>query len=302
MNEALYISPALCNCSPEAIGQVVHDAQVTDEQGVGLYSSWWFLDSDGVDLSQHFSTDASGWFHWSIEGRDPTNIFVNVTAGPGYEARVFTPDELLASPTVVLKGATAPPPGNLWPVLALGGLAVVLTSGGGRRSVGKFDPVAKYKGLSPTGKKVVLYGGLAVGAYLAYKFLFAYKPTQQQTDYLNGAKTELARLAAEDGILPSYDNSQFDAWAGSLREAFNDCGTDEATIYRIFGALHNDADLYKLITVCGVLSFKPCLVQGGVYFGNTHMVLAEAMTSELSGSEIDHVNGILSDNSINYFF
>jgi hypothetical protein len=182
------------------------------------------------------------------------------------------------------------------PIVAGGLLLLAVTSPGKKVSGIK----ERYQALSPGTKQLLVYGGIGVGAYFLLSHLLSYKPTVQQQAELDHAKAELQRLAAEEGVFPSFNDAQYDGMAANILQAVDDCGTGELTIYRQFSALRNEADIYKLIIAFGVGSYKGCFE--GTYFGNVHRTLPEAITSDLRSYEVDQVNSILSDSNIAYRF
>jgi len=289
-----------CNC-PETvgtfIGQTVNNARVVDEHGNGIQAVFFFIDENSDKLSQEWATNSDGTFHWSIEGRDPAGIWINVSNE--YEAKVFTPDELLQSPTVTLKSTPGSSVAPWVPLVIVGVAAITLT--GKRKSVTGLKLKERYSKLSPTTKKVLLYGGGGLAAYFLLRYVFSYKPTQQQLDTLESAKNQLAYLAARYGVVPSQPVAQFSAWSGVIVEAVNKCGTDEGAIYRVFEQLSNEADVYKLIAVFGIGKYIGCLDRG-LFDPYVHKTLPEALTDDMSTSNVSYINEILSDKGIDFRF
>ena len=298
-----------CGCPPVMSGinlvGDVHAAKVIDESGKGLQASFFFLDGEGNVLSPVWYTDAEGNFHWSIEQRPIDNVFINVTAGPGYEPQVFTPDELISNPTVILKKTGGSVPEWLLPA-GLGLAAIVLISSHRGKSVSGVRDIyhkgkKKFNDLNPTVKKVVLIGAGGVTVFLLLKYLLKAKPTPEQANELAAYKNRLTELASRYGIIPSYGDPYYNSWAAEILKSFDDCGTDESAVYRVFDKMNNEADVIKLILAYGVGSFKGCFTQGS-YFGNIHMTLSESLTSDMTNAEVGRVNDILSSHGINFSF
>lgn len=318
MNETIDIVKP-CGCSApvlSGIGSIdgVYDARVINDKGKGLPAEFFYIDGNSNKLSQSFFTDNDGNFHWSIENRPLEDIFVNITAGPGYEALVFTPEELIENPIVTLKSVNNSS-ANSWvvPVLA-GGLAVALLAhrnksiGGVKEFFGKAKN--KYQGLSPTTKKVLLIGAGGLTLYLVVTYILKYKPNDQQKKEINAYRNRLLELEAQYGIIPSFADSQYSAWATEIVSAVDDCGTDEGVILRIFERFNNEADVMKLGVIYGVASYKGCFE--GSYFGNLHHTLGETLAAEsardvlgpgiFEPNLIERINSILSNKNINFSF
>ena len=94
----------------------------------------------------------------------------------------------------------------------------------------------------------------------------------------------------------SYPISQYQIFAGSLYDAFQGTGTDEARIKTVFSQMKNNLDVLKLIEVYGSKD-------GGAYFWTPKMTLIEQIPYDMEDSEIEtYVNAPLRSNSITYQF
>ena len=94
----------------------------------------------------------------------------------------------------------------------------------------------------------------------------------------------------------SYPISQYQIFAGSLYDAFQGTGTDEARIKSVFSQMKNNLDVLKLIEVYGTRD-------GGSYFWTPKMTLIEQIPYDMENSEIEtYVNAPLRAKSITYQF
>lgn len=139
-----------------------------------------------------------------------------------------------------------------------------------------------------TKDKYVKVGLIAGGLYLGYKlisWIIGNVTTVAQ------AKNEVNRLVAQ-GVKPTYPDSSYSQYANAIYSAgFNTIGTDENTIYDIFKKMQNDLDVAKLIAAFG---------EQRVEFSFQSLPLGAWLRTELSASEMQVVNKILSDKKIKY--
>jgi hypothetical protein len=166
----------------------------------------------------------------------------------------------------------------------------------------------RYYERQPAAVKVIAVAGLALGGYLVYRAVKRAKDEKDATKAAQDAANELLILQNQ-GINPTYADSQFQSFCDALVQAMNGCGTDESAIYQIFGYMRNDADIRKLVTTFGIRYIEPCWIsQSDAYaiwlfndkaYGGE---LASWLNFDLSSSEIAKVNSILKGNGINYQF
>jgi len=110
-------------------------------------------------------------------------------------------------------------------------------------------------------------------------------------------------LANNSFIVPEGYNlassNQVQIWVSNLEQAFYDIGTDFNTVKSVFNQVANDGQMAQLLKAFG---FRP--YSGGVfpYFFYSDMDLPMQMREELSGSEINEINNILSSKGITYLF
>ena len=290
---------------PATIGQSLYvgTGRVVNPDGKSIAAGFFYVDANGARLSQDFVTDADGSFHWAIDDTSAPSTFINFYSTTDYVPIVLTPDELLNNSTVVLPYANKQPASNVLPwVLGAGVVAIVLSHKPRKKIGATFVERAKskYKALSPTQKKILLYGGGGIAAYFLIKYLLGYKPTPGQTAEISAAKSKLAQLAAEFGILPTLSDTEFATMANNIVTAVNDCGTDEDAIVAQMQKINNEADIYKFIIVYDVRGYKGCFE--GSYFGDVHHTLSETLHADMSQYWIDKINNILESKNITYAF
>lgn len=166
----------------------------------------------------------------------------------------------------------------------------------------------KYYERQPGTVKVIVVAGLALLGYSIYRGI---KRRQEEQDLLKAAQAannELAQLANQ-GITPSYNDSQFEAFSVAIDGAVAGCGTDEEAVFNVFRAMRNEADIRKLISVFGVRYFTPCVysdpVSYSIWLANHQAYpgdLASFLATDLSSSDIREINEILRGNGIGYQF
>lgn len=99
--------------------------------------------------------------------------------------------------------------------------------------------------------------------------------------------SELQDHIQETGETPTLSNATFNMLANKLYTAMKGVGTDEDTVYSVFGQLGNTADVLKLITVFGTKD------------GET---LDQWIRGDLSSWEINKLNRLLANKGIVYSF
>jgi len=296
----------ICKPCEQAIGQVpgfTYNAQVIDENGHGIYARMFYLDKDGQQISSESDTTQDGFFHFTYPTNND-NIFVQIYSTAEYEPYVASFDELVANGTVILKkkvAGIAEKGLSTETLLAISGIGLALISMQQNKKVGANKATMLYEKFNrqSTNNKVMTIGVIVVGGYVLYQ-IFKYKPTPDQKATLDDATRMIDILHYQYGIDPSLPVAQYSSFASIIRTAVNDCGTDEGSITRVFDSLNNEADIYMLIIKCNILSYKGCFE--GSYFSNVHYTLPEAITADLSDSEVNRINSILSDKGIQYRF
>lgn len=166
----------------------------------------------------------------------------------------------------------------------------------------------KYYERQPAAVKVIAVAGLALTGYLVYRANKKKQDLNQANQAGQLANSELATLS-QQGVYPSYSDSQFQVFVDALVQAMTGCDTDEDSIYNVFRQLRNEADVRKLITQFGVQFYQPCAWSSPIsysiwQFDDQHYGggLATWLGYDLSSDNISEINGILMSNGINYQF
>jgi len=296
----------ICKPCQEVIGQVpgqTYNAQVVDENGHGIYARMFYLDQDGQQISSESDTTQDGFFHFTYPTNNADSIFVQIYSTAEYEPYVASFDELVNG-KVTLRKKVADTNGkglSTEATLALVGIGVGLISLQRGKKVGANKATMLYEKFNrqSTNNKAMTIGAIVVGGYVIYQ-IFKYKPTPDQKATLDDATRMIDILHYQYGIDPSLPVAQYSSFASIIRTAVNDCGTDEASINRVFDSLNNEADIYMLTIKCNILSYKGCFE--GSYFSNVHYTLPEAITADLSDTEVNRINSILAGKGIQYRF
>jgi len=282
---------------PGATGEPVpgqtYNAYVKNRAGDSLKAGWLYLDKDGLAITTDFFAD--GEFHFTVPDFNYQYIFVHIYSTEEYEPVVKTFKQLVDNPTVILELKTK---GGMSTeaTLSLLGLGVaVLALSRQKKGIGA-TYLERYKSQS-TGKKLLIVAGIGGALYLIFK----YKPTKEQKDYIDAAKSMLDHLSADYGIVPSLTNGQFSSMVTTIVRALDKCGSDEDSIYRMFEMLNNEADLYKLIVSYGIAKYDGCF-EGSLPYWTVHYTLGESLQSDLSSSEVQRINSILGTKGISFSF
>lgn len=168
-----------------------------------------------------------------------------------------------------------------------------------------------YKDLPPWAKGVVIVGGFALVGYVvirAYNSIKASKDKKEALELADDAQNEINQLKAK-GIRPTYTQPQYVSFADKIVIALDSCGSDEQSVYNVFNAMKNKADVLNLISAFGVKYYQPCaatnpisytryLVDSKTFGGN----LSVWLSFDLTRSEISKINKILEDKKIDYKF
>ena len=99
--------------------------------------------------------------------------------------------------------------------------------------------------------------------------------------------TELDEYTQQTGETPTLSSVQFNMLANKLYTAMKGVGTDEDTVFNVFGQMGNTADVLKLVAVFGTKD------------GET---LDQWIRGDLSSWEIKKLNRLLSNKGIAYSF
>jgi len=301
------------SCEQSAIGQVPGEAiagQLVDENGNGLYGGWIMLDVNGVQISNVAYTDLQGNFHTTYPLQNAENIFIQFYSTNEYEPYVASFDELIANGKVTLKKKIPETSKGISTeaTLALVGIGIGLISLQRRKTIGtnKATVLVERFHAQPMKNKLLIVGGVVAAGALIYH-LFKHKPTPDQQKTLDDAQRCLDNLHYNYGIDPSLPVVQYSSFATTIKTAANDCGTDEDSIYRVFEAMNNDADICMLILKYGVMKYTGCFqFEAGSFFDTildvVYRVLPQTITEELNETAVQKINSILSNKGIQYRF
>jgi hypothetical protein len=166
----------------------------------------------------------------------------------------------------------------------------------------------KYYERQPTVVKVIVAAGLGLVGYSIYQSVKRAKEEKEALKAAEAASLELQALANQ-GIIPSYNDSQFQVYVNELVQAMTGCGTNEDSVYHVISAMQNEADVRKLIVAFGVRYYQPCSFESPISFAIWQLNdqayggdLATWLAYDLNAGEIDYINSILSGKGISYRF
>jgi len=142
---------------------------------------------------------------------------------------------------------------------------------------------------------IVVVGGVAFLGYKLYKGI---------SSAVNISESEKALLDVNNDIKkstekPSYNCSQYRAFADSLFEAMSGMGTDEEEIFNIFRQMKNTLDILLLTKAFDIRDYTDDRV---FIFNTKAMNLNQWLSAELSTSNKKELNKILSSKGIKYTF
>ena len=158
-----------------------------------------------------------------------------------------------------------------------------------------------WESLPPYAKGVIAIAGTllaAGGIYIAYNAIKTYLANKASNAEVTALTSTLSTLAGK-GIYPSLSQQQADSLANELEAAFQGYGTDYATVKRDFQQLANDADMVILLKTFGIRKIGSGAYNPTPDFTGT---LSAVMVDELSSSQMDEINTILSQAGITQKF
>lgn len=150
-------------------------------------------------------------------------------------------------------------------------------------------------------KGIVIIIIIAIIAFITYKLFKKYFSETGASDRedVKDAQSDLNDLK-KNGIIPSYNQSQYSNWANTLKTSFDGCGTQNDAWQRIFNQMKNDADVLALIATYGVRTYDGCNWEGD--FNDKTGTLSAGLQDELSSGELGKLNKLLSDKNIKHQF
>jgi len=159
-----------------------------------------------------------------------------------------------------------------------------------------------WNGLPTWAKGVIAVAGLAIIYFTANSVVKSIKRKQGDKDNkdLLDAVERRKRELQKQGVRQTLSDAQLESFSQKLAQAFADCGTTEESVYAVFKALNNEADLQALIKIYGTRPYSGCAAL--FEFGDSRNTLPGAIESELDSAETKKVNDILKGKNINYQF
>jgi len=225
----------------------------------------------------------------AFEGLDISGLLFTASA-PGYQTLTANFSDLSDTYTFTLSKS------NVATYVLIGGAVVGL--GIAIANMKKKKRTKKMSGFTDLTPQAQTAATVGIAAIVAYLVIFkGNRPSGQAL--ADKAAGDLQTLAAA-GMHPTLSPSQAESYAGILRTAFDDCGTDEDAINSVMNNLSNDADIALLLSTYGTRPYKGCF--DGDFFSTHSFNLAEAMTSELSSNAIAYINASFASRGINFKF
>jgi hypothetical protein len=175
-----------------------------------------------------------------------------------------------------------------------------------------------YKDLPSWAKGVVVVGGLGAAYLFASQIIKKLRLDAEKRNAEKELDTTRIELdnQTQQGIVPSYTKSTYDAWAQSIQDQFDGCdpffggvfgiGGDynelspsAKKIYDIVDKMNNDRDFLELVDSFDIRTYDQC----GWGTGNVeNATLYKAVSDELSQDEINFINERLANRGITYKF
>lgn len=166
----------------------------------------------------------------------------------------------------------------------------------------------KYYEQQPAAVKIIVVAGLGLLGYTIYRSIRRSQDEKDAAQAAQAASAELQSLANQ-GVRPSYNDSQYYVFVNQLVQSMAGCGTDEDQVFQVFQSMNNSADIRKLLIAFGVQYYQPCAwtspvsyavwqINDRAYGGD----LATWLSYDLSAGDIAHINSILSSKGIDLQF
>lgn len=139
--------------------------------------------------------------------------------------------------------------------------------------------------------KTAKWVGIGLVALIAFVIVgkILYSLLKKDDENVTRAKTNRVLKQEIKNNDLSYSDSEYEAMANSLAEAFRGFGTDEETVFRVLNKLQNEADWKKLQYVYNSIARDVASYSWNNYTPD----LVSALNEELDSSELDKVNSIL---------
>lgn len=264
-----------------------------------------FLANEYFDNIPGQATAANGAGYFSFWA-DPTGVYYIGASSVGYKERLWLIENfqsgsvLTLQPNVVdlppvVVTATTQKPFPYW-LLAIPAV-LILTDKKKANSIGSIT------GTINKLPKPVKYAAYAGAAYLAYTIVSPFFRHKNPTKTPGELEAELPTLPP-----PTFTDAQFNLWADSIQEQFAGCdpsgglflSASAKLVNNILKQLNNDADFAKLVIIYGTREYDQCGVWP--FSGNFRGNLNQAVTDELTNSELSTLNSTLASRNIKYRF
>jgi len=145
---------------------------------------------------------------------------------------------------------------------------------------------------------VFVAGGVAL-AFGVKKVLDYFKPESKREQ--SESKQVITELEAEQKKQKaSYAPSTYSGWASAIAQAIFGAGTDSAIIFDIFRKLKNNTDFLMLQKAWGNPKRQVYPDWFVFYSTGRKFTLSEALRDDMSSTEIQKINNILSSKGIKY--
>lgn len=144
---------------------------------------------------------------------------------------------------------------------------------------------------------IVVVGGVAFLGYKLYKGLSGAVNISEPEKALLDVNNDIKKLSKTQK--PSYNGSQYRAFADSLYEAMSGLGTDEEEIFNIFRQMKNTLDVLLLTKAFDIRDYND---DKFLIFNIKSMNMNQWLSAELSTSNKAELNKILSSKGIKYTF
>ena len=158
-----------------------------------------------------------------------------------------------------------------------------------------------FTGLPKWAQGILAIAGLGITAFIGWKIYSGIKESMETAKLKKEVKDvdkEIEELK-ESNIKPTLTSAQLSIMAGQLETSFQEAGTDEDQIKRVFEQLKNDADLLMLIKKYGVRTIRSPYMWQADFKGTLGQTLSEEMTQ----SDIEeYVNSVLKKKGIKFSF
>lgn len=143
---------------------------------------------------------------------------------------------------------------------------------------------------------VAVLGGVGILGYVLYKKIQDLGENKQNREDLSDIRKTIRDLSKK-GINTKLSEGQLASMSGSLKQAFDGCGTKNGVVTEVFNQMTNEADVYSLIEKYGTRKYDGCNFEFDL--SDKEFTLPDALSSEGNTSS---VNAQLKSKNINFQF